>query len=181
MSPIRAAGAALVLVAIVSACTNPSPSTSPTPPATEVAIAFDQVPMRVTAPAGWGEGELEDGAADCGDQVYAWDEIPTSADDPGPHLFLGTAQPGCPEAPAQNGRFPSWWAADELPDDATPVELAVGDGHRFAVVYTQCTNECYERGYDFLFIETAGSTFWIGSFGIEDAVIDAMAESVSFD
>ncbi|MBA3310103.1 MAG: hypothetical protein H0U28_08595 [Nocardioidaceae bacterium] len=115
--------------------------------------------------------------------------LPSGSTDHDPKLFFGTTSRACPDerrptepAIPLNGSFPTWASVADLPPDRD--ELAV-DGpleaaYRFSLPYTQCTNECYERTYDVVFVTLVGSdsTFWVQSTGLDADAVDAILDSL---
>ncbi len=55
--------------------------------------------------------------------------------------------------------------------------------YRFSIDYTQCTNECYARTYDVVFVTLDGSeqTFWVQSTDLDIDTVVAILASLTVD
>lgn len=156
-----------------------SSTTQPEPPQ-RVEVDFDGLSLSLEVPGRFGKGSATSRESDkCTHQQYGWGYIPSGADDDSELLFVASTTKPCPDEQAVNGRFPTWAFTGDLPDGAEPVDTALGEGHRFSLSYTQCTNECYDRTYDVVFVELPDKrSFWIQSSDVDSDTIDAMLESV---
>ena len=96
-------------------------------------------------------------------------------------LLLARVAPGaaCPDEEAVNGRFPSWGAAEQLPAQVEPVELAIGNAYRFSVRYGHCTNDCRYDERPVTFVELPdGSTFFAIGYGVSPDLYEQMVDSL---
>src|SRR5690606_33167673 len=151
---------ALALVAVLLAVAK---ATACGPDQETRTIDLGTVRLELDAPAGWSTDAAAFGAATCADAL-------TMLGRPGASGGLVTptaaARSACPQQDPPNGRFAPWWSVDQLPDDAEPVALEVGDAYRFVVEYAQCTNDCIRRDQVVTFVELpVGRTFF--TVGIE--------------
>lgn len=114
--------------------------------------------------------------------VFGGSTTPVGSRDHDPKLFFGATTHACPGARSLNGSFPTWASVRDLPQDR--VQLAVHEpvasAYRFRLDYTQCTNECYDRTYDVVFVTLVGtnSTFWMQSSDLEIAAVDKILGSL---
>lgn len=169
----------LALTACSGTPGEPTDPTTPVEPPSERTIDFDKLSLTVQVPGRFGDGHL--GGWDdekCGFEEYAWNRLPNGEDDT-EVLTVGTTTTPCPDEAAVNGRFPTWDSADQLPDGAEPVTVPSGEGHSFSVDYTQCTNECNQYVYDYVFVETSdGRSFWVQSSGVDQETLNAIVTSI---
>jgi len=164
---------ALALVAVLLAVAT---ATACGPDQETRTIDLGTVRLELDAPAGWSTDAATFGAPTCADAQ-------TMLGRPGASegLVISTATPetACPQQDPLNGRFPSWGSVDQLPDDAEPVALEVGDAYRFVVEYTECTNDCIRRDQVVTFVELPdGRTFFTVGIELAAARHDAMVESI---
>lgn len=157
---------------------QPTTPTEPTEPPSERTIDFEKLSLTLEVPGRFGDGY--DGGLDdekCGFEEYTWNRLPNGDDTE--VLTIGTTTTPCPDEQAVNGRFPTWDSAGQLPDDAEPVTVPSGEGHRFSVDYTQCTNECNQYVYDYVFVELKdGRSYWVQSSDVDQETVDAIVTSI---
>lgn len=178
--------AAVLAGAALAGCSTGSPGTPTEPPGPEpgpvqVEIDFADLSLKLVVPGRFGAGELaRRDYEECTQERYGWRRIPSGAADESELLFVGTTDNACPEQEAMNGRFPTWDSTDDLPEDAEPVTTPVGEGHRFSLDYTQCTNECATFDYDVVFVQLPkDQSFWIQSSGVDAGMIDGIVASIT--
>lgn len=175
----RALVAAVLATLLLTGCqAEGTPTPDPAEPRTEqVSVEFDTLALTLEVPVWLGSGRRENERARCPADRHTWYKNPSNADRA--QLTVATTDAGCPDEQALNGRFPAWHSADQLPADAEPVETPVGQGHRFPLKYTECTNECRSFDYTVIFVELdGGRSFWLQATGIERSVLDAVVDSL---
>jgi len=181
VSPTRAmAFAAVISLALsISACgENGDPE--PTDPLVVLSgesgrtpVSIGGVRFSVEVPVELGDAEDQSREGECGYAEESFGTLPTGSDDHDPKLFFASTARPCPGQQAVNGRFPSWAHVRDLPDEAAKLDLSgpIGSAYSFTVAYTQCTNECYGRTYDVVFVTLDdGTTFWMQSSDLDGSV-----------
>lgn len=183
--------AVLLAGAVLAGCSTGTPGTAAEPSATtttsdgpepgpiRVEIDFADLSLKLAVPGRFGTGELSNrDYEECTQERYGWRSRGTA--DESEVLFVGTTDHACPEQQAVNGRFPTWDSTDDLPEGAEPVTTPVGEGHRFSLDYTECTNECTTFDYDVVFVQLPGDkSFWIQSSGVDTGTIDRIVASIA--
>ncbi|ROR93982.1 hypothetical protein EDD28_3411 [Salana multivorans] len=118
------------------------------------------------------------GCVDARASVYAGSKVRSNLT-----IATASADGACPDERPLNGRFPSWGAVDQLPQDAVAVDLDVAAGasaYQFTVVYTECTNFCTDYDRPVTFVELAdGRTFFTTGYELSDATLTRMVDSIA--
>jgi len=144
---------------------------------------LEDLNLTAAVPVELGRPRPDDRTGDCPTTRQTFGTIPVGATDHDPRLFLGTTRNACPDQRSVNGSFPTWSRVGDPPPEREEVTAPapVKAAYRFSLDYDQCTNECYSRTYDVVFVTLEGTdrTFWIQSTDVDTEVVDAILESVS--
>ncbi len=148
-------------------------------------IELGELHLTADVPTELGSPRHDDRTGDCPVRRSSFSSIPVGSTDHDPKTFFSTTDSPCPDAQSLNGSFPTWASVDDLPADAVeldaPLQAPLKSAYEFKLDYTQCTNECYSRTYDVVFVtlDSSGQTFWMQSTDLDDAAADAILQSVS--
>jgi len=151
----------------------------------EQRIDLADLTVTVEVPVELGSLRPDNRAGDCPTSRESFGTIPTGSTDHDPKLFFATTSDPCPDEQSVIGHFPTWASVGDLPPERqkVPVVAPKMTAYRFSIDYTQCTNECYARTYDVVFVTLDGSeqTFWVQSTGLDIGAVDAILESVTVE
>lgn len=148
-------------------------------------IELGDLHLTAEVPAELGSPRADERTGACPASLASFGILPVGSTDHDPRLFFGTTGQPCPETQSLNGYFPTWARVDDLPADAVelkvPVQAPLTAAYRFKLDYMQCTNECYSRTYDVVFMTLDGSeqTIWMQSTDLDEATVDAILTSIS--
>ncbi len=149
----------------------------------EQRISLPSAVLTVEVPIGLGSPRDDSRTGtDCPTTRVTFGTLPSGSTDHDPNLFFGSTSHACPDEQSLNGSFPTWASVADLPHgrDELPVAGPLEAAYRFSLPYTQCTNECFERTYDVVFVTLVGSdsTFWVQSTGLDTDAVDAIIDSL---
>ena len=151
----------------------------------EQRISLADLSLTADVPTELGSPQPDHRTGDCPTSRESFGTIPTGSTDHDPKLFFATTSDPCPDEQSVNGHFPTWASVGDLPPERqkVPVVAPTMTAYRFSIDYTQCTNECYARTYDVVFVTLDGSeqTFWVQSTGLDIGAVDAILESVTVE